>query len=342
MHPGETRTFTPGSGRTLTFSAFGAGTAPLGNLYHPLSEADAQATLSAAVEVGSRYIDTAPFYGYGLSERRVGTFLRAEKPNVIVSTKVGRLLRWVPSAPESERSQWFDVPNREVIFDYSYDGVMRSYEHSLERMGVDRVEILFCHDIDAWSHGSREESVRRTHEFLDGGHRALMQLREEGRIDAFGLGVNEWEVCQFVAERAPIDLFLLAGRYTLLEQEALTTFLPLCEEKGLGIVIGGPYNSGILATGAKPGAYYQYQPAPPEILERVSRIEAVCARHKVRLRDAALQFPLYHPAVVSVIPGAVSRREIEEAAQALSADIPPALWAELKAEGLMRADAPTP
>ncbi len=184
--------------------------------------------------------------------------------------------------------------------------------------------------------------MRRTHEFLDGGHRALMDLRDEGRIDAFGLGVNEWEVCEFVAERAPIDLFLLAGRYTLLEQDALETFLPLCEEKGLGIVIGGPYNSGILATGAVPGARYQYAPASPEIMDRVSRIEAVCVRHGVRLRDAALQFPLHHPAVVSVIPGAVSRREIEEAAEGLSATIPAALWADLKAERLMRPDAATP
>jgi D-threo-aldose 1-dehydrogenase len=341
MTPGETRTFTPGSGRTLTFSVFGTGTAPLGNLYHPLSEAQAQETLAASVEIGSRYIDTAPFYGFGLSERRVGSFLRHAKPDVILSTKIGRLLKWTPSLDES-RTQWFDVPSREIVFDYSYDGVMRSYEASLERIGVDRIEILYCHDIDAYSHGSREESMRRTHEFLDGGHRALMELRDSGRIDAFGLGVNEWEVCQFVAERVPIDLFLLAGRYTLLEHEALTSFLPLCEEKGLGIVIGGPFNSGILATGAKPGAYYQYRPAPPEILDRVRRIEAVCARHGVRLRDAALQFPLFHPAVVSVIPGAVSRREIEEAAEGIAATIPPALWAELKSEGLMRPDAPVP
>jgi len=329
-------------GGTLSFTALGTGTAPLGNLYNPIDETTAQATLDAALAAGSRYFDTAPLYGFGLSERRLGAFLRRRRPDVVVSTKVGRLLKRGERGPDAQPTQWFDVPARDIVYDYSYDGVMRSLEFSLERVGVDRFEILYCHDIDVFTHGEEARAMERTREFLDGGMRALAELRDAKVIDAFGLGVNEWQVCEFVARRAEVDVFLLAGRYTLLEQEALTSFLPLCEEKGMGVVIGGPFNSGILATGARPGAFYNYVPAPAPILERVAKMEAVCGRHGVRLVEAALQFPLAHPAVVSIIPGAVTPGEVEAARAALARTVPPALWQEMKAEGLVRADAPVP
>ncbi|WP_108660759.1 aldo/keto reductase [Acuticoccus kandeliae] len=341
--PLETKTLTTRAGRSLTFSALGTGTAPLGNLYGSIDEPTAQATLEAAYAAGSRYFDTAPLYGFGLSERRLGTFWRTNRPaDALLSTKAGRILKRGPRDPDMQPTQWFDVPARDFDYDYTYDGIMRSFEFSLERLGVDHVDILYCHDIDVWTHGSEAAAMACVRTFLESGHRAFVALRDEGVIDAFGLGVNEWEVCQHVAERVEIDLFLLAGRYTLLEQEALASMLPLCEENGIGVVIGGPYNSGILATGAVEGAHFDYKPAPPAILDRVRRIEAVCKEHGVRLRDAALRFPLCHPAVLCVIPGGVKPEEIAGTAAALSAEIPAELWQALKREGLLRQDAPVP
>jgi D-threo-aldose 1-dehydrogenase len=191
-----------------------------------------------------------------------------------------------------------------------------------------------------FTHGSVEASMKRTREFLDGGVRALSDLRHQGVVGAIGIGVNEWQVCEMVARNSDVDLFLLAGRYTLLEQESLDSFLPLCQSKGMGVIIGGPFNSGILATGPKPGAYFNYEPASPEILERVNAIERVCRAHGVPLRDAALQFPLMHPCVVSVIPGAVTPAEVRGNVDSMSLRIPAQLWADLKAERLLRADAP--
>jgi D-threo-aldose 1-dehydrogenase len=219
---------------------------------------------------------------------------------------------------------------------------MRSFEDSLERLGVDRIDILYCHDVDAFTHGSREASDRRIREFMEGGYRALAGLRDEGAIDAIGAGVNEWEVCERLAREGDFDLFLLAGRYTLLEQEALASFLPLCVERGIGIVLGGPYNSGILATGPSPDAYYNYAPAPPDILDRVRRIETVCEAHGVKLTEAALRFPLFHPAVLSVIPGAQTAEEVWRNSEVLRARIPEGLWSDLKAQGLLHPDAPVP
>lgn len=326
----------------LTFTEIGMGTAPLGNLYRAISDDDAQAVLDRAWEGGVRYFDTAPLYGLGLSETRLNRFLRGKpRDEYVLSTKVGRLLK--ASAPDRRDGfgKWFDVPARNEVYDYTYDGVMRSLEFSLERLGVDRVDILFVHDIDLFNHATPERLQAKLDELMAGGYRALVELREQGVIRAFGAGINEWQPCQWMADRGDFDLFLLAGRYTLLEQEALESFLPLCEARGIGIVIGGPYNSGILATGPRPGAFYNYDPAPPEILERVGRIEAVCARHGVRMLDAAFRFPLLHPAVVSVIPGGQGVGEMESNLAAAGAAIPPALWSDLKAEGLMRADAPT-
>jgi D-threo-aldose 1-dehydrogenase len=248
------------------------------------------------------------------------------------------------ACPPEERTgigKFFETPSRREVYDYSYDGVMRSSEASLERLGVDRVDILFVHDVDIFTHGSTEASDRRIEEFMRSGYYALLSLRDQGVIKAFGGGINEWQVAQTLAERGDFDLFLLAGRYTLLEQEALQSFLPLCQARGIGIVLGGPYNSGILASGPKPGAFYNYSEATQDILDRVARIEAVCKRHGVRLIEAALNFPLLHPAVVSVIPGGQRPSEVESNRSLLDAVLPPALWADLKQEGLMRPDAPT-
>ncbi|EDQ35702.2 putative oxidoreductase [Hoeflea phototrophica DFL-43] len=326
----------------LTFTELGFGTAPLGNLYKTISDDEAQAVLSRAWDLGVRYFDTAPLYGLGLSETRLNRFLR-DKPrdDYVLSTKIGRLLRTCQQGEERDCiGKFFDVPARKEVYDFTYDGVMRSLEFSLERLGVDRVDILFAHDLDIFNHGSQEALDVKLKELMDGGYKALMSLRDQGVIKAFGAGVNEWQPCQWMTERGDFDLFLLAGRYTLLEQEALESFLPLARERGIGIIIGGPYNSGVLATGPKPGAFYNYDPAPQHILDQVARIEAVCNRHKVRMVDAAFQFPLSHPAVVSVIPGGQGVWEVEANLAAATAKIPPTLWADLKSEGLMREDSP--
>ncbi|SMY09907.1 aldo/keto reductase [Flavimaricola marinus] len=327
----------------LTFTELGFGAAPLANLYRAISDAEAEAILEAAWAAGVRYYDTAPLYGLGLSETRLNRFLR-DKPRdeYILSTKVGRLLR--PCAPEDRDGfgKWFDVPARNEVYDYSYDGVMRSVEFSLERLGLHRIDVLYAHDLDQRNQGGAEGLQARLEEFMGGGHRALVELREQGVIAAIGAGVNEWEPCEWLARNGDMDLFLLAGRYTLLEQEALETMLPLCEAKGIGLVIGGPYNSGILATGPVEGAYYDYEIAPQPIRDRVAAIEAVCARHDTRLVDAAFRFPLCHPAVVSVIPGGQSLADMAGNVKAATAVIPPALWTDLKAEGLIRPDAPVP
>jgi D-threo-aldose 1-dehydrogenase len=325
----------------IDFTELGFGSAPLGNLYRAISDAEAHDVLDAAWETGCRYFDTAPLYGLGLSENRVGDFLRSKpRDEYIISTKVGRLLRVCPPDRRTGIGKFFDTPTREEIYDYSYDGVMRSVEASLERTGLDRFDILFCHDVDIFTHGSKAASDARIDEFMKGGYYALLSLRDQGVIRAFGGGINEWEVCETLARRGDFDLFLLAGRYTLLEQEALTSLLPLCVERGIGIVLGGPYNSGILARGPSADAQYNYSNAPAEVVDRVRRINAACERHGVRMIEAALNFPLRHPAVVSVIPGGQSAAEVQANRAILGRDIPAALWADLKSEGLMRADAP--
>jgi D-threo-aldose 1-dehydrogenase len=331
------------SGLTLAFSELGFGAAPLGNLYRPLTEKEARATLDAAWSSGCRYYDTAPLYGLGLSETRLNGFLRAKpRDSYLISTKVGRLLKLSPPERKTRPDAFFETPSRQEEFDYSYDGVMRSLEFSLERLGLDHIDIVYVHDVDVYTHGSKQASDARIREFMDGGYNALLKLRESGAIKAFGAGVNEWDVAETLARAGDFDIFLLAGRYTLLEQEALTSFLPYCVEKGIGVVIGGPYNSGILATGAKPGAHYNYAPAPKEILERVKRIETICKSHGVKLAEAAIRFPLSHPAIVSVIPGGQKPTEVRRNADILGVKVPPIVWRELKADGLLRADAPVP
>lgn len=327
----------------LTLTEIGFGTAPLGNLYRAISDDEAHAILEAAWEGGIRYFDTAPLYGFGLSETRLNRFLR-DKPRdeYILSTKVGRLLTACPPDQRDGVGKWFDVPSRKEVYDYTYDGVMRSVEFSLERLGVDRVDMLFAHDLDTFNQGPWEHLVGQMTELQEGGYNALVKLRDEGVIKAFGAGVNQWEPCQWLAERGDYDIFLLAGRYTLLEQDPLETFLPLCEERGIGIVLGGPYNSGILATGPREGAYYNYDPAPADILEKVGTIQSVCAEHGTRLIDAAFQFPLHHPSVLTVIPGGQGTDEMTGNLAAAAATIPDTLWPALKEAGLLHSDAPTP
>jgi len=325
----------------LTFTEIGLGTAPLANLYKAISDDEARAILDAAWAGGVRYFDTAPLYGLGLAETRLNPFLR-DKPRdeYVLSSKVGRLIQACAPEYRTGVGKWFDVPCRREHYDYSYDGVMRSFEHSFSRLGVDRIDILYVHDLCVSTHGSQAGSDRRVEEFFAGrGYDAMISLRDQGVVRAIGGGINEWEVCQTLAERGDFDLFLLAGRYTLLEQEALQTFLPLCEARGIGIVTGGPYNSGILASGAKPGAFYNYETAPQDIIDRVNAIEAVCNDHGVRMVDAALQFPLRHPTHVSVIPGAQSLEELQSNLQAANTEIPDALWSNLKSQGLLHEEA---
>jgi D-threo-aldose 1-dehydrogenase len=331
------------AGHGIDFTELGFGTAPLGNLYKAISDDDAHATLEAAWVTGCRYYDTAPLYGLGLSETRLNPFLRGKRrDDYVLSSKVGRLLEVCPPDERTGIGKFFDTPSRREVYDYTRDGVMRSVEFSLERLGVDRIDILFAHDLDVFNHGTQAALQAKLDEFMASGYKALEELRDQGVIKAFGAGINEWQPAQWMAERGDFDLFLLAGRYTLLEQESLESFLPLCEGRGIGIVLGGPYNSGVLATGPVTGAYYNYDEAPQEILERVARIEAVCRRHDTRLIEAALRFPLHHPSVVSVIPGGQSVGQVEGNRALLDAAIPGALWTDLKQAGLVREDAPTP
>ncbi len=299
----------------LTFTELGFGTAPIGGLYRPVPAEEAHATLTRAWDLGVRYFDTAPLYGLGQSETRLNRMLQGrDRDSYVVSSKVGRLLHICkPGEAHEGVGKWFDVPHRTRSYDFSYDGVLRSLEFTFERTGLNRLDVVYVHDLDVWTHGSAQvmEAYRDT--FMAGGYRALIELRDQGVIRAIGGGMNEWESCQWLTERGDFDLFLLAG----------------------------PYNSGILASGPKPGAFYNYDPAPPHILEKVRKIEAVCTAHGTRMVDAAFQFPLMHPAVVSVIPGAMTPTEVEANARAAAATIPSALWDDLKSQGLMRQDAPT-
>ncbi|WP_050605458.1 aldo/keto reductase [Ruegeria sp. 6PALISEP08] len=329
--------------RPVHLTRMGFGGAPLGNLYRTVSDEDAQAALQAAYDAGIRFFDTAPQYGLGRSEHRFGEAItRFGRENIQLSTKIGRLL--LDCKPHEVTPEAFvDVPQKRIVFDYTYDGVMRSHEASRARLGVSNVDILLVHDVCVFSQGSQEMSDAKVRELFDGGgYRALVELREAGEIAAIGAGVNEWQVCEKLLGMGDFDGFLLAGRYTLLEQEALDSFLPLCQKRDVGIILGGPYNSGILATGAVPGAKYNYADAPEDILDRVRKIEDVCTAHDTPLIAAALQFVLGHPCVKTVVPGAVSAAEVQANVALLDRDIPMALWSDLRAEGLIRPEAPLP
>jgi D-threo-aldose 1-dehydrogenase len=324
---------------TLETTVLGFGCAPLGGLYAPISDEQATAALSAAYAAGIRYFDTAPFYGLGLAEHRLGNALRERFQDLVVSTKVGRLLR-PSSGDDAGKSMFVDALPFTVAYDYSYDGIMRSVEDSYQRMGTAGIDILYIHDVNRKWHGDAVDD--RFREVMDGGYRALERLRSEKIVKAIGVGVNDTEILIRFARAGDFDCFMLAGRYTLLEQTPLDELFPVCAEKSISIVAAGPFNSGILASGAKPGAKYFYVDAPEPILSKTQAIEAVCARHAVPLAAAALQFPLAHPVVASVATGMISPEEVDANVEHLARPIPPDLWLELRHEGLLREDVPAP
>ena len=323
----------------LEVSSLGFGAAPLGDLFARLDESEAIATLIRALDGGVSLLDTSPLYGHGLSEHRIGAALR-QRPDakVILSTKVGRIMH--PLRPREGGSGYVGGMPHAAQYDYSYDGAMRSLEQSLLRLGRDHVDILLIHDLDVWTHGEALETHYR--EAMHGALRALLDLRSQGVIRAIGIGVNEADMAERFSREADIDAVLLAGRYSLLEQPALASFLPLAEKRNIGVMLGGVFNSGILATGAVPGARYNYGPAPEPVMEKVRAIEILCARHGVPLARAALHFALAHPAVSAIVMGAVKPAEIDQQIEALAAAVPAELYAELKREGLLDEAAPTP
>ncbi|MEX2201552.1 MAG: aldo/keto reductase [Dongiaceae bacterium] len=318
--------------RDVYIAELGLGGTSIGDLYRSIPDSEATAIIQGALDRGIRYFDTAPYYGHGTSERRFGAALQDNAgSSIALSTKVGRLL--VRSGGGERRATPFqDGGDFDAIFDYSRDGVLRSVEESLVRLRRDSVDILYIHDV--WT----EEHFRQA---LDAAFPALRDLRDQGLVKAIGVGIGRWEMCRDFIRECDLDCILLANRYTLLEQGgALHELLPLCLERGIGVIAGGVFNSGILATGSIEGARYDYKPAPPEILQRVRRIEMVCARHGVALQSAALQFPLRHPAVVSVLLGAASVAELDAALAWISIVIPGGFWSELIAEGLLDPDSP--
>jgi D-threo-aldose 1-dehydrogenase len=325
----------------LSVPSFGFGSAHFGGLYNRVSGDVARLTLDAAWNGGVRFFDTAPWYGRGLAEHRVGDFL-IDKPRdeFVLTTKIGRYFRR-PKDPKSfDRAPWGEGLNMELVWDYSYDGVMRSYEQSLLRLGLDTIDGLLIHDPEPENHG--EPHAARMRDMADSGIKALEELKRGGQIKAIGMGLNATVGIETIAPMVKLDFVIVAMPYTLLDQSALAHGMQRCIEQGISIVIGSPYASGILATGPGPGAHYRYGIASEEIQNKVRRIQQVCAAHGVNLKAAALQFPLAHPAVVSVIPGGARPEEVTENIAMASAPIPPGFWASLKSEGLIDSNAPVP
>jgi D-threo-aldose 1-dehydrogenase len=318
----------------IALPRLGMGTAGIGNLYAPVSDGEGRATLSAAWDAGIRFFDTAPHYGFGLAEKRLGDGLATldTAGEAIVSTKVGRLL--VPTESEArERHGFVAAEPFEPVFDYRRDAILRSHEESLARLRRDRVDILLAHDIGELTHGA--QSARHMQDFLESGYGAMDELKRSGAIEAVGIGVNEVEVCLYLLERVELDVILLAGRYTLLDRRAADELLPLCAERGVKVIVGGPYNSGILAqpTALQRDPRFDYERPPEAILARAEALERACLSQGVELGAAALQFPLRHPAVASVIPGLVGKAQVDQTVSRLAVDVPEALWNELEAVG---------
>jgi D-threo-aldose 1-dehydrogenase len=326
---------------SLSLPPLGFGSAHLGGMYHRVAAEEARATLQAAWDGGIRYYDTAPFYGRGLSEHRVGAFLHDQpRDQFIITTKVGRVLHR-PSDPKTfDRAPWSGGLNFDIEYNYSYDGFMRAYEQSLQRLALDTVDALLIHDLDAVNRG--DEFSAQVKDLVDTGIKALEELKRTGHIRAIGMGINVAESLENVATLVPLDFVLVAMPYTLIDQAVLHTGLKRCLEQNIGVVIGAPFASGILVTGPGPEARYRYRVAPDDVQEKVRRIEAVCRAHGVSLPAAALQFPLGHPAVVSIIPGAAKPSEVKENIASVQAAIPPSLWSDLKSEGLIDPEAPVP
>jgi len=336
MKASDLRPIQARSGATLQASALGLGAAALGGLYEPVTDAAAQDVLETAWGLGLRFVDTAPYYGYTRSERRVGSFL-AGKPRAqfILSTKAGRLMRPDASVAPGDDG-WADPLPFRPHYDYGGEGILRSFEDSLQRLGLARIDVLLVHDIGQLTHG--DAHARHWQALCDGGGwRALEGLRRRGLVGAIGLGVNEAEVARAALDAADIDCVLLAGRYTLLEQGALP-LLDECARRQVSVLVGGPYNSGLLAGQAR----YDYAAAPPQALARAEALRAACARHGVPLQAAALQFPLAHPAVAAVLSGMRTADEVRANVAWFETPIPAALWADLRGAGLVAAGAPVP
>jgi D-threo-aldose 1-dehydrogenase len=315
----------------LRVSALALGTAPLGNLYAPVAEEDAAATVGSALEAGLTYVDTAPHYGLGLAERRLGRLLAGvPRDRFVVSTKVGRLVRPLAPGETADPEGFADSPPARRVWDLSGDGVRRSLEESLERLGLDRVDILLLHDPDDHEREAYEQALP-----------ALIGLRDQGVVTAIGAGMNQAEMLTRFVRDLDIDVVLVAGRYSLLDQRALAELLPTCAARGTAVVVGGVFNSGLLAD-PRPGATFDYAPAPPELVDRAARLAEVCARHGTPLRAAALAFPFGHPAVTGVLVGARSAAEVKDAVACFEWPVPGELWAELAATGLLPADVPNP
>ncbi len=325
-------------GRTkLRVSTLGLGTATMGGSRIPIARADGEAIVTAAWDAGVRYFDTAPFYGVGAAEHRVGDALREQdRDSWVLSTKVGRLLRPKTDNAPSPDGRLSPMPFK-VVYDYTYDGIMRSVEDSFQRLGLARIDILYVHDIGVYQHGPELNAVYLP-QLRDSGYKALEQLRSSGVVSAIGLGVNEKEVLIDALGFGDWDAFLLAGRYTLLEQGPLDNLIPMCVERGTSLVIGGPLNSGILAGRDT----WNYDTAPPDVVARVQKLAAICKAHGVPLAAAALQFPLAHPAVAAVIPGPRNAAEFTENLPLFTMKIPPSLWSDLRTRGLLHPDAPVP
>ncbi|MET3924906.1 aldo/keto reductase [Devosia sp. 2618] len=324
-------------GRTdLEVTTLGLGGASLAGIFNGVPADQARATVSHALDMGINYIDTAPQYGLGRSEHVMGDALRESKVDYVLSSKVGRLLKPVNPA-QQDKGNWVDPLPFNQLYDYSYDGVMRSYEDSQQRLGLSRIDILYVHDIGVATHGA-EANKPLWQQLADGGYKALRELRDSGAVKAIGLGVNEWEVLMDAFALGDWDIFLLAGRYTLLEQTSLDPFLTTCVERGSSVVVGGPFNSGILVGGDT----FNYAKAPEEIVTKVKAINAVCQEFNVPLPAAALQFPLTHPAVCNVLPGPRSPAELDGILQWWDVTVPDELWTTLAAKGLLAKGTPIP
>ena len=328
----------------LEVTTLGLGGAPMGGFRANISDAEAVGLTDTAYELGVRYFDTSPFYGYGRSELRMGAGLR-EKPrdDYVLSTKIGRIMHALkPGEKPPADFRENGLPGFAPVFDYTYDGVMRSLEHSYFRLGISRIDIALVHDVDFWTIKDRAVLDQRFKTVMDSGFKALDELRRAGVIGAIGVGINESDTSLRFIQAGDFDCMLLAGRYTLLEQGGLDAFLPECVKRGVSVILGGPYNSGILTGGVTDNTTHDYVQAPAHLIEKARKIEAVCKRHGVELGAAAMQFPLFHPALCAVIPGALAAREVKQNVERLSVKIPTELWSELKREKLLDPSAPTP
>lgn len=321
-------------GRTdLELTELGFGGLAVGNLYRPTSQEEAYAAIKTAWLSGIRYFDTAPSYGYGLSERRIGDALREfDRNSYLISTKVGRLL--IPDGDPKKQVQYPGALPFRIEYDYSYDGIMRSFEDSLQRIGTHYIDIIYIHDIGRLTHGTAHDAMLKA--LLESGYRALLELREQKAVRAIGLGVNEWEVCIEVMPYMDLDCFMLAGRYTLLEQLALQTFFPECAKHGISVIAAGPYNSGVLANGQN----YNYETADHKTILRVNAIQKICDAYQIDLPHAALQFPLRHSQVVSVVAGARTEEQVALSVNYVQQQVPDRLWQSLKEADLLASEAP--